>query len=259
MNPRDRILATLDRKPTDRAPVDLWGTPEVLESLRQYTGTTDDLEAYQKLGLDKIVWVFPGYGSGRFDPNEGDGQAMWGVPTGMIRAGAATYQEFGTPLLGEFDDIAQLDDDPLWPDAANFNLAGARECNFATIGPWISRFEVYCQMRGLENALMDIAAEPDFLNATLDRIDAIQPICPGMDRDALPRDFGSQGIFHGGVDNQHVLPFGSVDDVRKETQTCQETLGRDGGFICSSCHNVQAGTPVENILAMIETVHQSKL
>ena len=115
------------------------------------------------------------------------------------------------------------------------------------------------QELGLENALMDIAAEPDFVDATLDRINPIQHICPGMDRDALQRDFGSQVLFHGGVDNQHVLPFGSVDDVREETRTCLETLGRDGGFICSSCHNVQAGTPVDNILAMIETVHQSKL
>ena len=350
MSPRERVLAAFNRKPTDRTPVDLWVTPEVLESLRQHTGETDELAVYQKLGLDKIVWVFPGYGGGRFDPNEGEGQTMWGVPTRMIRAGAATYQEFGTPPLGDYDDIAQLDDYALWPDPAKFNLAGAkewamkaREFNFATIGPWISHLEIYCQMRGLENALMDIAADPDFLDATLDRIDAIQTtmlenflnelgdlidivfirddmgtqesllispaawerhfrdrltnwcdiihrhgkkvlyhsdgairpllsgiigcgidilnpiqhICPGMERDALQRDFGPKVLFHGGVDNQRVLPFGSVEDVKKETRTCLETLGRDGGYVCCSCHNVQAGTPVENILAMIETVHNS--
>ena len=350
MNPRQRVLAAFNRQATDRTPVDLWLTPEVLESLRQHTGETDELAVYQKLGLDKIVWVFPGYGSGRFDPNEGEGRTMWGVPTRMIRAGAATYLEFGHPPLGEYEDIAQLDDYGLWPDPARFNLEGAREWalrarefDFATIGPWISHFEIYCQMRGLENALMDIAADPDFLDATLDRIDAIQTtmlrnfltelgdlidivfisddmgtqesllispaawerhfrdrlkswcdlihahgkmvfyhsdgavrpllpgilscgidilnpiqhICPGMDRDALQRDFGSQVLFHGGVDNQRVLPFGSVDDVKNETRICLETLGRAGGYVCCSCHNVQAGTPVENILAMIETVHGS--
>lgn len=345
MTPKERIHAVLDRKPADRTPVDLWVTPEVLESLRAHTGKTDELEVFQALGLDKIVWVFPGYGSGRFDPNEGNGQTMWGVPTRMMRAGLATYQEFGTPPLGGFDDVAQLDDYPLWPDPANFDYAGsktwagrARAHDFATIGPWISHFEVYCQMRGLENALMDVAAEPEFLEATLDRIDAIQTamlerfltelgglidivfisddmgtqesllispdawdrhfrdrlknwcdiihrhgrkvlfhtdgaarpllpqiircgvdilnpiqhICPGMERDALQRDFGEQVIFHGGVDNQHVLPFGSPDDVRRETRTCIETLGRDGRYICCTCHNAQAGTPVANILAMID-------
>ena len=344
MTPRERILAILDRKPADRTPADLWVTPEVLQSLRAHTGETDELAVYRALGLDKIAWVFPGYGSGRFDPNEGNGQTMWGVPTRMIQAGLATYQEFGTPPLGAFDDIAQLDDYPLWPDPANFDYAGAkdwarkaRSFDFATIGPWISHFEIYCQMRGLENALMDVAAEPGFLEATLDRIDAIQTtmlerfltdmgdlidivfisddmgtqesllispaawdrhfrhrltrwcdlihrhhkkvlfhtdgaarpllpqiiacgvdilnpiqhICPGMDRAALQRDFGDQVIFHGGVDNQHILPFGSAEDVRRETRTCIETLGRDGGYICCSCHNVQAGTPVANVLAMI--------
>jgi len=344
MTPRERILATLDRQPTDRVPVDLWVTPEVLQALRNHTDESSELAVYQALGLDKIVWVFPGYGSGRFDPNEGSGQTMWGVPTRMIQAGLATYQEFGTPPLAAFDEPGQLDAYPLWPDPATFDYAGAkawarqaRALNFATIGPWISHFEIYCQMRGLENALMDVVAEPDFLEATLDRIDAIQSamlerfltemgdlidlvfisddmgtqeslllapvawdrhfrarlhkwcelihrhgkkvlyhsdgavrpllprilacgvdilnpiqhICPGMERAELERDFGSQVVFHGGIDNQHVLPFGSIADVRRETRACIDTLGRNGAYICCSCHNVQAGTPVPNILAMI--------
>jgi uroporphyrinogen decarboxylase len=348
MTPRTRILATLDRQPTDRPPVDLWVTPEVLDALRLHTGATAELAVYQALGLDKIVWVFPGYGSGRFDPNEGNGRTMWGVPTRMMRAGVATYQEFGTPPLGDFEDVAQLADYPLWPDPAKFDYAGsvawatqARAFEFATIGPWISHFEIYCQMRGLENALMDVATDPAFVDATLDRIDAIQTamlerylgamgdlidlvfisddmgtqeslllsptvwerhfrdrlrnwcdlvhrhgkrvlyhsdgairpllpllldcgidvlnpiqhVCPGMDRAALRNDFGDRVIFHGGVDNQKVLPFGTAAEVATETRTCLETLGRGGGFICCSCHNVQAGTPVSNILAMIETVH----
>lgn len=62
-------------------------------------------------------------------------------------------------------------------------------------------------------------------------------------------------IFHGGVDNQRVLPRGTPEDVREETQACLATLGAGRqGYICCSCHNVQAGTPLENVLAMIETV-----
>jgi hypothetical protein len=34
MTPRERIMATINRLPVDRAPVDLWCTPEVLDSLR---------------------------------------------------------------------------------------------------------------------------------------------------------------------------------------------------------------------------------
>ena len=75
-----------------------------------------------------------------------------------------------------------------------------------------------------------------------------------MDRKALKEQFGKNLIFHGGVDNQRVLPLGTTQDVIDETRTCLETLGRDGDYICCSCHNVQAGTPVDNILAMIDTV-----
>jgi uroporphyrinogen decarboxylase len=46
--------------------------------------------------------------------------------------------------------------------------------------------------------------------------------------------------------------------VRRETHDCLRTLGAGReGFICCSCHNVQAGTPLENIFAMIETVQES--
>jgi uroporphyrinogen decarboxylase len=347
MTPRERIQATLHRQAVDRPPVDLWCTPEVLATLRTYTGEEEELAVYRALGLDKIVWIFPGYGRGRFDPNEGGERTMWGVPTRMIKAGLASYQEFGAPPLGDYTDPAQLADYALWPDPDRFAYAEAkalaeqaRAFGFATIGPWISHFEIYCQMRGLENALMDVVAEPDFMAAALDRIDAIQTamlermlvelgdrldvvfisddmgtqesllislaawdrhfrdrlkrwcdlihrhgkkvlfhtdgaaralvprliecgidllnpiqhVCPGMDRAALKREFGDRLIFHGGVDNQRVLPFGSVAEVGRETRECLDTLGRDGGYVCCSCHNVQAGTPVENILAMIRTV-----
>jgi uroporphyrinogen decarboxylase len=79
-----------------------------------------------------------------------------------------------------------------------------------------------------------------------------------MDMAELKKEFGPRVIFHGGVDNQFALPRGMADDVRRETRDCLATLGAGGeGFICCSCHNVQAGTPLENIIAMIETVQQS--
>ncbi len=53
----------------------------------------------------------------------------------------------------------------------------------------------------------------------------------------------------------NVLPFGAPEDVRKEVRMLLKTLGAGKeGFICASCHNIQAGTPVDNILAMIDEV-----
>lgn len=347
MTPKERILATINHQPTDRTPIDLWCAPEVLETLREYTSLQDELAVYNALGIDKIVWIFPGYGGRYFDPNDSGEVTLWGVPTKMVKAGLATYQEYINPPIADYYDPAQLNDYPLWPDPDNFDYAGAkaladkaRSWNFATIGPWISHFEIYCQMRGLENALMDTLANPEFLDATLDRIDAIQTVmlermlielgdridiifisddmgmqenmlisleawethfklrlkgwcdlihrygkkvlyhtdgavlplipgliecgvdilnpiqhvCAGMDRNELKQKFGKDLIFHGGVENQKTLPMGTAKEVEDETQKCLDTLGKDGGYICCSCHNVQAGTPIENILAMINTV-----
>jgi uroporphyrinogen decarboxylase len=75
-----------------------------------------------------------------------------------------------------------------------------------------------------------------------------------MERSALKRDFGNKVVFHGGIENQHILPHGTMDQVRKEVITCPEALGAGGGYIPSSCHNIQAGTPPENVIAMIEAV-----
>jgi len=98
---------------------------------------------------------------------------------------------------------------------------------------------------------------PDMIEAGIDLLNPIQWRCGGMEREALKRDFGSKVVFHGGMDNQQTLPFGSVDDVRREVLDNLEILGRDGGYILAPCHNVQALTPPENIVAMYETCYEN--
>lgn len=90
MTAQERILATINRQPVDRPPVDLWCTPEILDSLREYTHIQDEFEIYKHLGVDKIVWIFPGYNGRYFDPNDSGEITMWGVPTRMVKAGKAT-------------------------------------------------------------------------------------------------------------------------------------------------------------------------
>jgi uroporphyrinogen decarboxylase len=94
---------------------------------------------------------------------------------------------------------------------------------------------------------------PDLIDAGMDILNPIQWRCSGMDRESLKADFGDKVIFHGGVDNQYTLAFGSVEDVRKEVQENIEILGRDGGYILAPCHNIQVISPPENIVAMYET------
>jgi len=93
---------------------------------------------------------------------------------------------------------------------------------------------------------------PEMIAAGIDVLNPIQWRCRGMERDALKRDFGDQVVFHGGVDNQQTLAFGTPEDVREEVRYNLEVLGRDGGYILAPCHNIQPVTPAENIVAMYE-------
>jgi uroporphyrinogen decarboxylase len=98
---------------------------------------------------------------------------------------------------------------------------------------------------------------PDMIEAGIDLLNPIQWRCGGMNRKGLKRDFGARIVLHGGVDNQQTLPFGTVDDVRREVLDNLEILGENGGYILAPCHNIQALTPPENIVTMYETCYEN--
>jgi len=97
---------------------------------------------------------------------------------------------------------------------------------------------------------------PDMIEAGIDVLNPIQWRCKGMDRKGLKRDFGDKVIFHGGVDNQYTLAFGSVEEVREEVIYNIQVLGEGGGYILAPCHNIQAVSPPENVVTMYETGYE---
>jgi len=104
------------------------------------------------------------------------------------------------------------------------------------------------------------AVEPflsHFIECGFDAINPVQCSARGMEASGLKQKYGKQLLFWGGgVDTQQVLPFGSPDDVRRQVLERCEIFGRDGGFVFSPIHNVQKGTPIENIVAMIDAVRE---
>ena len=97
---------------------------------------------------------------------------------------------------------------------------------------------------------------PDLVELGIDVLNPIQWRLPGMDPSRLKAEFGDRLSFHGGIDNQHVLPFGTLEEVEAEVHFCLSTLGRGGtGYVLAPCHNVQAITPVENVVRMYETAY----
>ncbi len=97
---------------------------------------------------------------------------------------------------------------------------------------------------------------PDMIKVGIDILNPIQWRSKNMERKELKKYFGDKVVFHGAMDNQHTLPFGSVEDVRAEVLENLQILGAGGGYILAPCHNIQPITPVENILAMYETGYE---
>lgn len=97
---------------------------------------------------------------------------------------------------------------------------------------------------------------PDMIALGIDVLNPIQWRCKGMEREGLKRDFGDKLIFHGAMDNQYTLPFGTVEEVRQEVLDNLRILGAGGGYILAPCHNIQAVSPPENIVAMYETAYE---
>jgi uroporphyrinogen decarboxylase len=96
----------------------------------------------------------------------------------------------------------------------------------------------------------------DFIEMGLDILDPIQPKAAGMEPEGLKSRFGDRLTFHGGVDEQELLPHGTVAEVRNTVQRLIDILGKEGGYIVCAAHAFQPDTPVENILALHETARE---
>lgn len=93
---------------------------------------------------------------------------------------------------------------------------------------------------------------PDLIEIGLDILNPIQTRAKGMDPKELKREFGKDICFHGAMDVQKTLPFGTPEEIKRTVNFHVKTLGKGGGFILAPSHNLQLDIPIDNILAMYE-------
>ena len=97
---------------------------------------------------------------------------------------------------------------------------------------------------------------PDYCEMGLDILNPVQPYVSEMEHAKLKREFGDRLSFHGGIDIQKVLPFGTPEEVTREAVNTMKNLGREGGYILSPTHYLLADVPPENIMALRDAVIQ---
>lgn len=101
------------------------------------------------------------------------------------------------------------------------------------------------------------ALVPDFIEAGFDILNPVQCSAFDMEAQSLKSRFGDRITFWGGgVDTQQTLPFGTPEQVRAEARERIRIFGKGGGFVFNPIHNVQAGTPIENLMAMLDALKQ---
>ena len=94
---------------------------------------------------------------------------------------------------------------------------------------------------------------PELIDNGIDIINPVQISAVKMDPQELKTRFGEKLAFWGGgCDAQHVLPFATPEEVRENVRVNVEAFKPGGGYIFNNVHNIQAGVPAENIVALFD-------
>ncbi len=95
----------------------------------------------------------------------------------------------------------------------------------------------------------------DFIEAGVDILNPIQPLCEGMSPQELKEQYSGKLCFHGGVDVQELLPYASPEQVRKSVLELVEIMEPGGGFILCPSHTLMPDISTENIVAMYDEAY----
>ncbi len=96
----------------------------------------------------------------------------------------------------------------------------------------------------------------DLIDCGVDVLNPVQPLAKNMKPEKLKPKFGKRICFHGGIDEQYVLPRGTVEEVREEVRRKINGFAKGGGYILSPAHCIQPDVPPENIVAMYDAAYE---
>ncbi len=126
---------------------------------------------------------------------------------------------------------------------------------YRRLNDWIHAHTTWKTMKHTCGAVEPLLSR--LIEVGFDVVNPVQCSAAGMEPCALKQRYGERLVFYGGgVNTQQTLPFGSPEEVRAEVLERCRIFSKGGGYIFNAIHCVQANTPVENIVAMLDAVKE---
>ena len=94
---------------------------------------------------------------------------------------------------------------------------------------------------------------PDLIEIGLDCYQTFQPEI--YDIENIKKQYGDKLAFWGGISTQQCLPNASPEAVKAETARIIRILNKKGGLIDAPTHAIPFDVPPENIMAMVDVLH----
>jgi len=171
MNSKERWLAVVNREKPDRVPMYYRATGEATEKLLQHLGCSGTAEMFARLHIDRIFTVHPRY----VGPPHPPGEDMYGRRFQDVEYEGGTYTECAYHPLAEFESVEQIAARYTWPTADWFDygdiprqIEGVEDR--VIMGGGSEPFLIYKDLRGEEQAFMDLLLHPDMVHYCLEQL-----------------------------------------------------------------------------------------
>ena len=169
----------------------------------------------------------------------------------------ATLEQF-LPLAGSYISAIQMNDDLGTQESLLIPPDIFRTFLKPRMASWISYVKersdarIFLHCDGAIGEIMD-----DLIEIGVEILNPLQTGAKDMEPERLKKRYGDRlSFWGGGVDTQTTLPFGSIDDIRKEVEERVRILGAGGGYVFAAIHNIQADIPPGKVLAVYESARE---
>jgi len=171
ITPRERWLAVLKGQKPDRVPMDYWATEEATKKLMNYLKCSSEEELFKRLHIDRVITVEPRY----IGPSLPEDTDIFGCRFQNVSYGTGVYRECVYYPLAKYETVEEIKQRYRWPSADWYDyseisrqIIGRKD--YPIRGGGSEPFLTYKNLRGQEQALIDLILNPEMVHFCLDKL-----------------------------------------------------------------------------------------